>query len=53
MPKDQHDALTSHVGGDVGDSYGSGHSLRTLADAIRKLPLPPGLTVKGYAGPDT
>lgn len=50
IPKDQHDALTGHAGRDVADSYGSGHSLRTLAGAMRRVPLPPGLVVAGYCG---
>jgi hypothetical protein len=48
VPKDVHDRLTGHGEGDVSGAYGSGHALRTLAQAIGKLPLPPGLTVAGY-----
>lgn len=48
VPRDVHDALTGHAGGGVGDRYGSGHSLRTLAEAVRKLPPPPGLAMAGY-----
>lgn len=48
VPKDQHDALTGHAGRTVGDGYGSGHSLRTLAQAVCRLPLPRGLVIAGY-----
>jgi integrase len=36
--KDVHDALTGHVAGDVGSSYGLGHDLMTLRKAVDKLP---------------
>ena len=48
MAKDVHDRLTGHSEGDVSGGYGRGHALATLAEAVRKLPLPPGLTVAGY-----
>ena len=35
-----HDALTGHASGDVGDQYGLGYPLETLAGAIAKLPVP-------------
>jgi integrase len=35
-----HDALTGHASGDVGDQYGLGYPLETLAGAIAKLPMP-------------
>ena len=35
-----HDALTGHASGDVGDQYGLGYPLETLAEAIAKLPVP-------------
>lgn len=38
IPKDVHDALTGHAAGDVGSSYGLGHTLMTLRKAIDKLP---------------
>jgi len=48
VAKDVHDRLTGHGEGDVSGGYGSGHALRTLAEAVRRLPLPPGLVVDGY-----
>ena len=30
-----------HASSDVGDRYGSGYSLKTLAQAIEKIPVPP------------
>jgi integrase len=50
VAKDVHDRLTGHGEGDVSGGYGSGHALRTLAEAVRRLPLPPGLVVDGYPG---
>jgi integrase len=38
IPKDVHDALTGHAAGDVGSTYGYGHTLLTLRKAIDKLP---------------
>jgi integrase len=35
-----HDALTGHASSDVGDQYGLGYPLETLAEAIAKLPMP-------------
>ncbi len=35
-----HDALTGHASSDVGDQYGLGYPLETLAEAIAKLPVP-------------
>jgi integrase len=38
VPKDVHDALTGHTAGDVGSTYGLGHNLATLRDAVDRLP---------------
>jgi integrase len=35
-----HDALTGHASSDEGDGYGLGYPLKTLAEAIAKLPSP-------------
>jgi integrase len=35
------EALMGHASRDVGDRYGSGYSLNTLAQAIEKIPVPP------------
>jgi integrase len=35
------EALMGHASRDVGDRYGSGYSLKTLAEAIEKIPVPP------------
>jgi integrase len=35
------EALMGHAARDVGDRYGSGYSLKTLAQAIEKIPVPP------------
>jgi integrase len=48
VARDVHDRLTGHAEGGVSGGYGSGHGLLTLATAVRKLPLPPGLVVLGY-----
>jgi integrase len=48
IPKDQHDALTGHTAGDVGSTYGLGHTLLTLRKAVDKLPH---LSVGGATGP--
>jgi hypothetical protein len=36
--QDSHDALTGHVAGDVGSTYGLGHTLLTLKRAVDRLP---------------
>jgi integrase len=38
IPKDIHDALTGHAAGDVGSTYGLGHTLLTLRKAVNRLP---------------
>jgi integrase len=35
------EALMGHASRDVGDRYGSGYSLKTLAQVIEKIPVPP------------
>ena len=40
IEKAVHDALTGHATSDVGDQYGLGYPLETLAEAIEKLPVP-------------
>jgi hypothetical protein len=35
------DALMGHASSDVGDQYGLGYPLKTLAEAIEKIPVPP------------
>jgi hypothetical protein len=40
IEKAVHDALTGHASSDVGDQYGLGYPLETLAAAIKKLPVP-------------
>jgi integrase len=40
IEKAVHDALTGHASTDVGDQYGLGYPLETLAEAIGKLPGP-------------
>ena len=35
------DALMGHASSDVGDRYGLGYPLKTLAEAIEKIPVPP------------
>lgn len=37
VSKDIHDVLTGHAPINVGDRYGSGHSIRTLAEAMAKV----------------
>jgi integrase len=37
IPKDVHDALTGHVAGDVGSTYGYGHTLMTLRRAVDRI----------------
>lgn len=37
ISKDIHDVLTGHAPVNVGDRYGSGHSIRTLAEAMAKV----------------
>lgn len=48
IPEEVHDRLTGHAPQTVSRGYGKGHSLPTLAAAIARIPLPPGLTVPGY-----
>jgi integrase len=40
IEKSVHDALTGHTSGEVGDKYGLGYSLPTLAAAVGKLQSP-------------
>ncbi|MCL6264382.1 DUF6538 domain-containing protein [Craterilacuibacter sp. RT1T] len=40
IPKDVHDAFTGHSSGDVGSTYGNGHSLQSLATWMVKLEYP-------------
>jgi hypothetical protein len=40
IEKSVHDALMGHVSGEVGDKYGLGYSLPTLAAVVAKLPSP-------------
>jgi hypothetical protein len=35
------DALMGQASSDVGDRYGLGYPLKTLAEAIEKIPVPP------------
>lgn len=37
IPRDVHDAFTGHVGGGVGSTYGVGHSVKTLGDAMGRV----------------
>lgn len=39
IAKDVHDALTGHTAGDVGSTYGLGHNLATLREAVDRLPV--------------
>jgi integrase len=41
IEKAVNDALMGHASSDVGDRYGLGYPLKTLAEAIEKLPVPP------------
>ena len=41
VEKAVNDALMGQASSDVGDRYGSGYSLKTLAQAIEKIPVPP------------
>jgi integrase len=50
IEKAVNDALMGHASSDVGDRYGLGYSLKTLAQAIEKIPVPPlepGATTRG------
>jgi hypothetical protein len=38
IAKDVHDALTGHVAGDVGSTFGLGHTLMTQRRAVDRLP---------------
>jgi integrase len=40
IEKAVHDALTGHATSGVGDQYGLGYPLETLAEAVEKLPVP-------------
>lgn len=40
LPEDVHDALTGHVNDSVSRGYGSGHSLKVLAQAMAKIKYP-------------
>ncbi len=42
IPKDVQDALLGHKSGDVGDSYGEGFTVRTLAEWMKQVPSPLG-----------
>lgn len=37
IPKDVNDAFTGHAGSDVGSTYGVGHSVKTLGDAMGRV----------------
>ena len=37
IPLDVHDAFTGHVGSSVGSTYGVGHSVKTLGDAMGRV----------------
>lgn len=37
IPREIHDAFTGHVGSDVGSTYGVGHSVKTLGEAMKSL----------------
>jgi integrase len=41
IEKAVNDALMGHASSDVGDRYGLGYPLKTLAEAIEKIPVPP------------
>jgi integrase len=41
IEKAVNDALMGHASSDVGDGYGLGYPLKTLAEAIEKIPVPP------------
>jgi integrase len=41
IEKAVNDALMDHASSDVGDRYGLGYPLKTLAEAIEKIPVPP------------
>lgn len=40
IPKDLHDFITGHGGGDTSSSYGEGHSLTLKYQALNKIPHP-------------
>ncbi len=40
IPKDVHDRLGGYAAGDVGDTYGSGHNLQTLATYVARIKVP-------------
>lgn len=40
IPEEVHDALTGHVGGGVGRTYGTGVPLKVLAEAVAKIEAP-------------
>ena len=40
IPKDLHDFITGHPGGDTASSYGEGHSLAVKYEALNKIPHP-------------
>jgi len=46
LSKDENDALTGHVSGDVADDYGEGFSVTRLFDAISRIEYP-GLKIPG------
>lgn len=37
IPREIHDAFTGHVGSDVGSTYGVGHSVKTLGEAMGRV----------------
>jgi integrase len=41
IEKAVNEALMGHASSDVSDQYGSGYSLKTFAQAIEKIPVPP------------
>lgn len=51
IPEAMHDQLTGHVNGSVGRTYGSGYSLKQLADAIGRINFPgfPLMTIEPQA----
>ena len=40
IPKDLHDFITGHRGGDTASSYGEGHSLKVKYEALNKIAHP-------------
>ncbi|MDA7800045.1 tyrosine-type recombinase/integrase, partial [Alphaproteobacteria bacterium] len=40
IPKDLHDFITGHSGGDTASNYGEGHSLAVKYEALNKIPHP-------------